>query len=448
MKRASTRSRRRTRSPLSLWAVTATTLAAAAAVVVSASPAPAPALLQPSPPPPPTGPLARQYDNTTPDTGTTPAFPSGVLGLEAVGQELGHLGRHARLHDAAWSGLSAVGQPGDAEGGLLHWQQRRQAVEAISSTTAASSSIGSIPAPSSNGGAILTSQPAASSVTAAAASIASTRSVSASSAASGTATAPTSTSTSVPEGYTLPQPFDSTLGTNFSSTACPSFFATFLADPTFQSCAPFSLLLTTSTGFFQAERSPSVLLPYVLNASCSTPLETCANLMDSLAGKIKLQNTCAKDLALGNPLVAEALDGFDSYRLMRQAGCQKSNSTGNYCFADAAAKEDPSDLYFYYLPEGTTLPSGTSPDCDSCSQGLMSIYASYATNSTLPISRTYSSGRAAVALACGPTFAPVVTAVTTTSAAGVSRVRPPSSASHLILLGTAAGAAIIYIFLA
>lgn len=71
--------------------------------------------------------------------------------------------------------------------------------------------------------------------------------------------------------------------------------------------------------------------------------------MDSLARKLKLQNTCAKDLSLGNPLVAEALDGFNNYRLMRSAGCQRSNSTGNYCFADAATKEDPSDLYLYYL---------------------------------------------------------------------------------------------------
>lgn len=107
--------------------------------------------------------------------------------------------------------------------------------------------------------------------------------------------------------------------------------------------------MTTSTGFFQAEKQPTTLLPYALNASCSASIDTCSAVMDSLAAKIKLPNTCARDLALGNPLVTEALDGFRSYRLMRQAGCLLSNTTGQYCFAEAAAKDDPSDLYFYYL---------------------------------------------------------------------------------------------------
>ncbi|KWU43078.1 hypothetical protein RHOSPDRAFT_35337 [Rhodotorula sp. JG-1b] len=393
---------RRTRSPLSLWAITATaTFAAlsAAAASASASLDPPPTLLQ--------QPAVREVAAVTrPVLSTSPAFPSGILGFEAVGQELGHLGRHAEsFGEDRWRRAGSLAEQ-------LHRRQRRQG--SIASTS---------PAPSNAGG------------TAASATASSTfEQVGSSTVAivSGTSSAPTSTSTAVPEGYTLPQPFDSTLGTNFSSTACPSFFATFLADPTFQACAPFSLLLTTSTGFFQAERSPTSLLPHVLDASCSAPADTCINLMDSLARKLKLQNTCAKDLSLGNPLVAEALDGFNNYRLMRSAGCQRSNSTRNYCFADAATKEDPSDLYLYYLPEGTTLPSGTSPECDSCTESLMSIYASYATNSTLPISRTYASGRAIVALSCGPTFAPVVTPVPITSAA--------TAASSFRLLGLASAA--------
>ncbi|BGP55461.1 hypothetical protein JCM8202v2_003065 [Rhodotorula sphaerocarpa] len=261
-------------------------------------------------------------------------------------------------------------------------------------------------------------------------------------------TEPSSNSSSgVPAEYQMPQPFDSTLGTNFSSTACPSFFATFLADPAFQACAPFSLLLTTSTAFFRAEKSPTTLLPHILNATCSAPLDSCAGVMDALAVKIKKPNTCGKDLELGNPLVAEALDGFNSYRLMRQAGCVTSNTTGQYCFATAAAESDPSNLYFYYLPEGTTLPSGTSPDCNSCTQDLMAIYAwvaerSHATNSTLPISRTYQSGRAAVALTCGPDFAPAVKAVSSTSsAAGRTTMLAPvwaTLATFLTLSGMAA----------
>lgn len=45
---------------------------------------------------------------------------------------------------------------------------------------------------------------------------------------------------------TLPQPFDTTLGNNFTSTACPAYFTKFLADPVFQACYPFSLLLQVS----------------------------------------------------------------------------------------------------------------------------------------------------------------------------------------------------------
>ncbi|GJN89247.1 hypothetical protein Rhopal_002226-T1 [Rhodotorula paludigena] len=232
---------------------------------------------------------------------------------------------------------------------------------------------------------------------------------------------------------------DSTLGTNFTSTSCPSFFATFLADPTFQACAPFSLLLTTSKAFFQAQRSPQGLLPYVLDASCSAPPTDCSTLMSSYARQIQLKNTCAQDLERGNPLAVEALEGFQSYDLMREAGCLRNNETDAYCFADASANPDPSNLYFYYLPEGTTLPSGTTPDCDACTQNLLRIYARYATNSTLAISRTYASGRSATALVCGPDFAPAVAAASTVSSAA-----PPAAHRHpAAWLGFAAAAALL-----
>ncbi|BGP15983.1 hypothetical protein JCM10213v2_003976 [Rhodosporidiobolus nylandii] len=250
--------------------------------------------------------------------------------------------------------------------------------------------------------------------------------------AAGTTSA-VSTSTAVPETYQLPEAFDSTLGTNFTSTACPSFFSTFLADSTFTSCAPFSLLLTTSSAFFTAERSPYSLLPYVLDASCAADAVTCTDLMDSLAKEIKQSNTCGPDLNLGNPLAIEALRGFQNYRIYREAGCQKSNATGTpYCFAEAAAQSEPDDLYLYYVAEGTSLPSGTAPQCGSCAQGLFSIYSRYASNSTLAISKTYSSARAALAVNCGPTFAPVVTVATSSSTRSV-----PSFATLVPLLPAA-----------
>ena len=41
----------------------------------------------------------------------------------------------------------------------------------------------------------------------------------------------------------LPSPFDTSLGNNFTSQSCPVFFQSFLTDPTFNDCLPFSLLL-------------------------------------------------------------------------------------------------------------------------------------------------------------------------------------------------------------
>lgn len=134
----------------------------------------------------------------------------------------------------------------------------------------------------------------------------------------------------------------------------------------------------------------------MLDASCSASNDTCSALMSQLAGQIRLPNTCGPDLARGQPLVTEALMGFQNYNLYREAGCQKSNSTGRYCFAEASAQSDPDELYFYYLvshfltspsrceltsllhfqPEGTSLPSGTTTGCEPCTQGLLQIYAS------------------------------------------------------------------------
>jgi hypothetical protein len=58
---------------------------------------------------------------------------------------------------------------------------------------------------------------------------------------------------------TIPQPFDTAkltdTGSNFTTTTCPQFMRTFLADPSFRACVPFSLLLYTSVGFTQLTRS-------------------------------------------------------------------------------------------------------------------------------------------------------------------------------------------------
>lgn len=49
--------------------------------------------------------------------------------------------------------------------------------------------------------------------------------------------------TSSPLATSLPHPFDSSLGNNFTSPTCPQFFHSFLSLQEFQQCLPLSLLL-------------------------------------------------------------------------------------------------------------------------------------------------------------------------------------------------------------
>lgn len=47
----------------------------------------------------------------------------------------------------------------------------------------------------------------------------------------------------VVQSSALPQPFDTSLGNNFTVASCPQFFKTFLEDKDFKACYPLSLLL-------------------------------------------------------------------------------------------------------------------------------------------------------------------------------------------------------------
>ena len=46
-----------------------------------------------------------------------------------------------------------------------------------------------------------------------------------------------------PAQVSLPHPFDTTLGNNFTTPSCPTFFNNFLNSDSFNDCLPFSLLL-------------------------------------------------------------------------------------------------------------------------------------------------------------------------------------------------------------
>lgn len=62
-------------------------------------------------------------------------------------------------------------------------------------------------------------------------------------ASSSTSSVPESIQTAAPISTSLPRPFDSSIGNNFTQQSCPQFFNDFLSNATFQECLPFSMLL-------------------------------------------------------------------------------------------------------------------------------------------------------------------------------------------------------------
>lgn len=262
-----------------------------------------------------------------------------------------------------------------------------------------------------------------------------------------------------PSSPSFPQPFDTSLGTDFESDTCEPFMSAFLNNAAFQECHAFSLLVTTSSAFFQsvnAMSSPStnndfrfqMPLSTTLDAACQADTANCETLFDRLALDIKSRQIgCGKDLDKNNSLPLQALNGFKNYRLMHDIGCLTtdetdaspqaeltakklnttsssspanasisygtSNSTFNgtqvplkYCFEKAASSLTPDNLYYYYLPLGTNLPSGTRPSCDHCMKSIMKLYSIAAANSSLAIQATYPPARMMTNLICGPGFAP------------------------------------------
>ena|SRR5579862_1898760 len=70
----------------------------------------------------------------------------------------------------------------------------------------------------------------------------------ANSSSTSTSLSPTSipTDSGTPNSDSLPTPFDSGVGTNFTTSSCPNFLTSFLSSAAFKSCLPFSLLLQVS----------------------------------------------------------------------------------------------------------------------------------------------------------------------------------------------------------
>ena len=127
--------------------------------------------------------------------------------------------------------------------------------------------------------------------------------------------------------------------------------------------------------------------------------------MSNLALAIQKDSNCGADLQMGNPQVIQAYTGLLAYQPSYHAGCLK-DPHGNYCFENAVTNASaPSSSYVYYLPLGVSLPGGTQPTCDSCLQNTMRTFATFATNSSQPLSTDYSAAAEQVDMICGPRFA-------------------------------------------
>jgi len=194
---------------------------------------------------------------------------------------------------------------------------------------------------------------------------------------------------------------------------CQNFFTNMTNSDAFNSCRSFSLLLQSSQAFNAAQNNLSVLNS-MLWATCNTDLsqQTCSSNMAWFA--TTLQSVCSTELSAGNVLTAQTLQALQAFDMMHTAGCLPDQSSNAYCFIDAAHAINPSDLYFFQLPLGISLPNNTTPSCSSCTKSLMALYAQSLENAakgTLAyLEKTYSSGQKVAVAQCGASYAQALTA--------------------------------------
>jgi len=243
-----------------------------------------------------------------------------------------------------------------------------------------------------------------------------------------------STANSIADTATgLPEPFDTSLGSNFSSNSCPNYFTKFLSNDTFQSCLPVSLLLQNSMSFFQATRS-ATLLNETLEASCAASLAVCSPLMTYFANQLISAGNCQDDYLKQNPLVMQAYSGLKAYEPVYQAACLKDKANEKYCFTEAmTSSNNTGDSYPYYTAIGIQLPTGSRPTCSSCLQHTMQLFSEYAVQRDQPLSQTYLNCAAQVNSGCGQSFASTEVQNMSKATSSNDTRRPNTSTSFVMI---------------
>ncbi|TQV99608.1 C6 transcription factor [Cordyceps javanica] len=232
-----------------------------------------------------------------------------------------------------------------------------------------------------------------------------------SSSASSTSSPSSSSSSSTAEATSspLPSPFDDSPASIFKSSsstsdACPDFMRKLLADPTFRQCYPLSMMLRTSTGFFQAEKQ-LVSIVRVLDATCAPDADRCADFMTQAAKNMLDAANCKKEYDANQGKVTDAFLGLRAYRVLRAATCLQDPAAQNYCFAGAVTNvTNPSDIFFYAMPLGLPLPGGAAPSCGTCTAQTMAIFHAATGDRSQKIAATYRDAARQVNTICGPGF--------------------------------------------
>ncbi|KAL7937622.1 hypothetical protein V8C35DRAFT_184584 [Trichoderma chlorosporum] len=221
----------------------------------------------------------------------------------------------------------------------------------------------------------------------------------------------------------LPEPFDNTPASAFESAgstdSCSSFMSSLLSNPTFKSCYPLSMMLQTSTGLFQAEKS-LLNIVRVLDATCSADSASCATFLDQAATNLTMSNNCKNEIAQNQSLVLQAYNGLIAYKTIYAATCLQDPTSSQYCFANAVTNlNTPSDAYLYFLPYGLALPGSSNPSCSLCTQQTMEIYFSASAERSQPVASVYVDAARQVNTLCGPNY--------------VNGTLPPASSEALAL---------------
>ncbi|KAH9868610.1 hypothetical protein J1614_007682 [Plenodomus biglobosus] len=208
--------------------------------------------------------------------------------------------------------------------------------------------------------------------------------------------------------FEIPKAFDTGLSNNFTSS-CAKFLNRMRTNETFTSCHPFSLLLQTSSGFFDASKSV-LRITQTLDATCGADATQCRTTLGGFARELMSPTACKTDYDNNNPLVLQAYNGLVAYQPSYQASCLRDDE-GNYCFANAVSNmSSPTDSYAYYLPIGQEMPGGSRPTCNPCLQQAMGVFSHYANNATQPVSKTYTTAAQQLSISCGSTFVNVTAA--------------------------------------